>query len=132
LELPDAYDAGAISFAAGDIAYDRPIIALAVFPAVPEALPRIHDAFAGAGRPAGILACHRCPGGVIVEWDPRVTRADVVLGLVDVELRRFASGRTAELLSPLPDSLVAQVAAEGLDAPQIEPNRILELGIERA
>ena len=30
-----------------------------------------------------------------MEWDPDVTEAAVILGVADVELRRFASGRVA-------------------------------------
>jgi hypothetical protein len=36
------------------------------------------------------------------------------------------------VLSPLPPALVARLAAEGLEAPQIEPTRILELRIDGA
>jgi hypothetical protein len=85
----------------------------------------------GPGRPAGILACSPCPGGLVVEWDPARTGASVVLGLVDVELQRFGSGRVCELLAPLSPELAAKLAAEGLAAPEIEPKRILELRIDR-
>ena len=50
-----------------------------------------------------------------------------VVGTIDVELRRFSSGRTAELLSPLPPDVVAAVASRGLQTPQITRRRILEL-----
>jgi hypothetical protein len=55
----------------------------------------------------------------------------VVLGLVDVELQRFHSGRVSDVLSPLSPELAANLAAEGLAAPEIEPKRILELRIDR-
>ena len=58
--------------------------------------------------------------------------AAVVLGVVDVELRRFHSGRTAELLTPLPAEWTAKIAAEGLQAPEIARDRVLEDLIERA
>ena len=132
LELPDGFERSAVATGFDGTLYDGPIIALALFPAVAEALPALREALTGRGRPAGILASYACTGGVVVEWDPLVTKSPVVFGLVDVELRRFNSGRTAELLTPLPTEIVAAVAAAGLQAPQIEPRRILELGIERA
>lgn len=131
-ELPDECDRTAIERAAGPTLRDGAIIALAVSPAVAEALPHLCDALGGPGRPAGIIACLRNGDAAIVEWDPEITTASIVLGLVDVELRRFASGRTAELLSPIPAALAAKLAAGGLRAPQIEPARILELRMPRA
>jgi hypothetical protein len=131
LELPDRYDRAALRVASG-VVYDKPIIAVALFPAMAEALPPLLEALGGAGSPAGVLSCKPCPNGVVVEWDPDVTQAPVIMELADVELRRFASGRVAELLSPLPPELVARVAASGLRAPQIEPQRVLELRINGA
>lgn len=132
LELPDGCDRAAIAATRAEVVYDKAVIALALFPAIPEALPPLLEALGGPGRPAGILTCRPCPGGVIVEWDPDLTQAAVVLGVVDVELRRFGSSRIAEVLAPLPPSVVALLAASGLRAPQIEPARILELRINRA
>jgi hypothetical protein len=132
LELPEGYDHAAIRAASAGVVYDKAVIALALFPALAEALPPVLEALGGMGRPAGILACRPCPGGAVVEWDPDLTQAAVVLGIVDIELRRFASPRVAELLSPLPPAMVAKVAASGLRAPQIQPQRILELRIDRA
>lgn len=131
LAMPDRYDAAAIRAIAAGRLYDKPIIALAVFPALTEALPLLSESLVGAGRPAGVLECAPIPGGVVVEWDPSLTDAAVVLALVDVELARWQSARTVELLSPLPRPLVAKVAASGLRAPQIVPERILE-GSDRA
>ena len=132
LEFGGAFDAAAIRAAADAEVYETAIIALAVSPAVPQALPRLVEALGGRGRPAGILACIPFTGGVVVEWDPDATRAGVVLGLIDVELRRFASGRTAELLAPLPAAAIAKVAAEGLQAPEVGLGRVLEVLIRDA
>jgi hypothetical protein len=131
LDVPDAYDAGDLRALFRGTVYDRPVIALALFPAVEEALPMLREALMGAGRPAGILASYACDRGVVVEWDPAITEARLVLALADVELQRFGSGRVAELLSPLPPATAAAIAASGLQAPQVEPHHILELGIER-
>ena len=131
-ELPDGYDHAAIRTVSEGVVYDKAVIALALFPAVSEALPFVLEALGGTGRPAGVLACRPCAGGAVVEWDPDVTLAAVVLGVADAELRRFASGRVAELLSPLPPSVAAKVAASGLRAPQIDARQVLELRIDRA
>jgi hypothetical protein len=125
LELAALPDLAGI--AAGAKVYQTPIIALAVFPEVREALPSLLEALGGGGRPAAILTCEPCSGGMVIEWDPQRTSAGVVLGLVDVELRRFNSGRTAELLSPLPPASIARIAADGLEAPEIAPERVLEM-----
>ena len=112
--------------------YDTAIIAVAVYPVAAEALPFVADALAGAGRPSGVIGTSNCDGGVVVEWDPRRTRAAAVYDLVDVELRRFGGGRTAELLAPLPEEVVARIASEGLQAPELSPDRELETLVERA
>jgi hypothetical protein len=132
LELPKRHDRNAIASVFAGTLHDRAIIALAVFPAVPEALPHVLDALAGPGRPAGILDAYPSEGGVVVEWDPAATSPAVILGLIDLELKRFGSGRTAELLTPLPASVVSALAASGLQAPEIDPARILELRIQNA
>jgi hypothetical protein len=131
IELPAKYDSAAIRAAAIGTVYETAVIAVAVFPAVPEALPSLLDALGGPGRPAGVLACRTCPGGVIIEWDPDISGVDLVRGLVSVELHRYGSGWTTELLAPLPPSLVATIAAQGLAAPEIAPKRVLEFLIGR-
>lgn len=132
LELPEPPDVVEIAAATDGKVYETPIIALALFPEVQEALPSLLDALDGAGRPAAILSCEPCASGVIVEWDPRLASASVVLGLVDLELRRFNSGRTAELLSPLPAAWIARIAADGLQAPQVAVDRVLEVLMDQA
>jgi len=117
---------------AGTVIYDAPIIALAVYPLIAEALPNLMAALSGAGKPGGVLSCEPCADGIVVEWDPQRTAAPIVLGLIDVELRRFSSGRTNELLSPLAPETVAAVAADGLQAPDVTTDRILETLLERA
>ncbi len=132
LELPDGRRNAAVAAASGAIVFDSAIIALAVFPAVAEALPALLAALGGTGRPGGVAACEPIDGGIAIEWDPQRTGAGVVLGIVDVELARFHSGRTAELLTPLPPAWVAEIAADGLRAPSMSSDRILEDLIERA
>ncbi len=132
LELPDGQRGATLAAAGGAIVFESPIIALAVFPAVAEALPTLLAALAGAGRPGGVVACEPIDGGIAIEWDPQRTSAGIVLGIVDVELARFHSGRTAELLTPLPPAWVAEIAADGLQAAGMSSDRVLEDLIERA
>ena len=127
-----AGDDAALAAAVGATSYETAIIALAVFPERREALPFLLQALAGEGRPSGVVDCIERDGGVVVEWDPRRVSADVVTGLIEVEMRRFGGSRTAELLSPLPDAVIAEIAAGGLQAPEIAAGRVLETLLERA
>lgn len=131
LDVPDEYDAALIRATSGGTVYETAVIALAVFPTVTEALPYLVVALGGPGRPAGVLACRPCAGGLVVEWDPNLSCPELIVGLVNVELRRFGGGRTMELLSPLPVSTIAKIAAQGLETPEITPKRVLELLIDR-
>ncbi|MBV8148239.1 MAG: hypothetical protein JO092_04030 [Candidatus Eremiobacteraeota bacterium] len=131
LEIAHAATADAVRAATGAALYDTAIIALAVFPAPAEALPLLLDALGGAGRPSGVLESIQCGDGAVIEWDPRRTRAVVVLALIDVELRRFGASRTAELLSPLPEAIIAQISADGLTA-EITSEQIVETLVDRA
>jgi len=130
LELPDGVDLSEVSIAPTEVAYETAVIAWAVFPTVPEALPNLYAALGGLGRPVGVLACRPCPQGAIIEWDPDSGGIEIIVKLVDVELRRFCSGRRGELLSPLTPRLSAKIAASGMSAPEIAVDRILELLID--
>ncbi len=108
------------------------VIAIAVYPSAPEALPAIADALGGPGAPDGVLSCDATGDALLVEWDPSRTPASIVYGLIDVELARFHASRLVELLVPLSDALLAQIAAEGLRAPDLGADRILEWQLERS
>jgi hypothetical protein len=110
--------------------FDRPIIALAVVPNAPEALPALLDALGGRARPSGVIGCERCAGGLVVEWDLDETGIDVVMNLIDVETARFRAARVNALLTPLPLRWWTRIAAEGLRAPEISPDRVLEEQLE--
>lgn len=126
IEVPAPAEPAALRALPHAVLYEGAIIALAVSPTVPQALPNLIEAIDGPGKPTGILACRTNAGGVIIEWDPKITRPDLVLGVIDVELRRFASGRTTTLLCALPKSVLTGIAAQGLAAAQIGNERILE------
>jgi hypothetical protein len=110
--------------------YARAVIALAVTPRPPEAFPALLEALGGAGRPAGVLTAERVGAELVVEWDPSLSPAALVMAVLDTELRRFAGTRVARSLAPLPHAVVAAVAAGGLGAPEIDPTRILETYLE--
>jgi hypothetical protein len=110
--------------------YDRPVIALAVFPSVPEALRPLLQALGGPGRPAGVHACDPCDGGVIVEWDLDVSALDVIMNLIDIEIDRYHARRINALLTPLPLAWWTTIAAGGLRAPEITSERVLEEQLE--
>ncbi len=108
------------------------IIAIAVYPSMPEALPAIAEALGGPGAPDGVLSCDTTDDAVVVEWDPSRTPASTIYGLIDVELGRFRASRIVELLVPLSDELLARIAAEGLHAPDLRADRLLEFQLERS
>ena len=110
--------------------FDRPVIALAVFPSVREALPPLMHALGGPGGPAGVIACDPCGDGAVVEWDLDVSHFDVVLNLIDLEIDRFHAARVNTLLTPLPLAWWTRIAATGLHAPEITPERVLEEQLE--
>jgi hypothetical protein len=124
---PDGVRAAA---ATGAAAGNGAIIALAVFPSVPQALPHLREALGGAGRPAGVVSIEVNDTAAIVEWEFERTGSALVLAAIDAELARFRSGRVNELLSPLPLAAWTAIAAEGLRAAQIAPSRVLEALIE--
>lgn len=111
--------------------YDEAIIALAIEPAPPDALRPLAQALGGPGAPAGVISADAVDGRLIVEFRPLVTQSSLLMRIADVELRRFNGSRRSACLTPLPVGIVARIAAEGLQAPEIAPDRILEslLGI---
>jgi hypothetical protein len=56
----------------------------------------------------------------------------LVFDLIDTELDRFHSGRRTELLTPLTETWLAKIAADGLQCPEIAPDRILETLVAKA
>lgn len=110
--------------------FDRPVIALAISTSVPQAMPPLRSAFAGPGAPDGILSCESRENVLLVEWDLDRSSAALVLSLVDAELERFRAGRVNELLTPLPLAWWTRIAAAGLRAPEIAPERVLEEQLE--
>jgi hypothetical protein len=130
VESTDEAVRAALSAVARATVFAGPVIALAVSPTAPEALPRLQDALCGAGRPAGILGCERTGGAVIVEWNLDRTPYETIETLIDVECGVYRCGRVNSLLTPLPIAWLTRIAAHGLHAPEIVPERVLEVQLE--
>ncbi len=107
-------------------------IVLAVFPSAPQALPALERALGGPGGPDGIVSVRRSDDSIVVEWDPSRSAVRLVMAAIDAELRRYNASRRTELLAPLSEERLAEIAAAELEAPQIAPDRILERLLERA
>jgi hypothetical protein len=131
IDLPDGMPAVRAVMREPITVFESAIIAVAVSPSVPEALPALLEALGGAGRPAGVLSCEAFEGDLLLEWDPGQTPASLIFAVMESELRRFVSGRTVELLTPLPEAIVAAIAADGLGTPEIASDRVLETLLER-
>jgi len=112
--------------------YDSAIIALAIEPLPADALPALAQALGGPGAPAGVCDCAVDAARLIIEFRPEVTPPGLLLRIIDVELRRYGASRRTELLTPLSVRTAAAIAAQGLQAPEIASDRILEslLGLE--
>jgi len=105
---------------------ESPIIALAVSPAAPKALPMLARAFGGPGAQAGVILGETVGGAAIVEWNMERTPVAVVLSLIDLELSRVRCGRGTQLRAPMPQLWWTRIASDGLHAPEIAPDRVLE------
>jgi hypothetical protein len=131
VELPDDGVTAAIATDAS-FTESAPIIALAVYPTVAEALPSLIEVLDGPGRPSGVIGCSASGAAAVLEWDLDRTPATLVLELIDTELDRFHSGRRTELLTPLTETWLAKIAADGLQCSEIAPDRILETLVAKA
>jgi hypothetical protein len=112
--------------------FGEAIIALAIEPAPADALPHIARALGGPGAPAGVATCEILDGVLLLEFRPAVTHPNLLVRIIDVELKRFLGFRRTHLLSPVPAGVMAAIAADGLQAPEIAPDRILDLLLEKA
>jgi hypothetical protein len=112
--------------------YEETIIALAVEPTPADALPAIAAPFSPDAGVAGMLECTVLEKGIVVEFQPARSMPSLILNLADVELRRFHGYRKVTLLNPLPTEIIALIAASGLHAAEIGPDRILETLLEQS
>jgi hypothetical protein len=117
----------------GSVVHDDALIVLAIEPWTVDALSPLQRALASPGSLAGIKNCERAGDALLVEFNPAVTSASMVLQIVDAELRRFgAPVRRTSLLAPLPVATATQIAAEGLNCAELTPARVLELLVEQS
>jgi hypothetical protein len=129
---PSVEPAEAAQALAGARWYEETIVALAVEPTPAEALPAIAAAFSADAGLAGVVDVEVCAESIVIEFQPSRTAPSLVLNLADVELRRFHGYRKVTLLNPLTSEVLAKIAATGLQAPEIAPDRILETLLEQS
>lgn len=128
LEVADAARAQELAATyPGATAFDPAIIALAIEPEAQDALPALLSALSGPGAPAGVRSAQSRGDAFILEFSPERTSWRTVKALIDAELSHFgSSARRTTLLSPLSLAMETQIAADGLQCPDIEPSRVLE------
>ncbi len=112
--------------------YEEAIIALAIEPTPADALQHVQNALGGRGGPAGVLGSEIAGSQLVLELLPSVTQPSLVLRIVDVELKRFNGHRRTQLLSALPLEVMARIAAQGLQTPELAADRVLEALLEEA
>ncbi len=101
-----------------------PLVVLDVIPAGGAGLAALEHALAGAGRPLGIVSCERTATGLVVELEDEVTPLDLVVALVDAELR----GRPRRIvpLIPFEDAVLARFAGARLGLDGLDASRLIE------
>ena len=103
------------------------IIALGIEPEAADALPALAQALGGSGAPAGVRRAEVRKAMLLLEFDPAQTAWLLMKTLIDTELLRFGSTtRRTSLLSPLTLEMETQIAADGLECPDMKTNRVLE------
>ncbi|MGH7736952.1 MAG: hypothetical protein ACREMP_03640 [Candidatus Tyrphobacter sp.] len=99
---------------------------------MPQSLAALEHALHGPGAPDGVIGVLRDDDRIVVTWDPSRSSVRLVMATIDAELARYRASRRTELLTPLSDEHLARIAASELQAPQIEPDRVLERLLEQA
>lgn len=112
--------------------YDEAIIALAIEPTPADAVAAIAAPFSTGAGVAGVLECTVLEKSIALEFQPARALPSLILNLADVELRRLRGYRKVTLLNPLPPEILARIAAGGLQASEIAPERILETLLEQS
>jgi hypothetical protein len=123
---PDSVDPHDLGTPDGGRWYGEAIIALAIEPAPTDALPHLLRALTGPGAPGGVLDAAVEGDSLLVDLKSSPAPRNVALRIIDVELRRFNGHRKTQLLTPLTPEIAAAIAADGLQAPEIASDRILE------
>ena len=128
----DEIDSTALQAGSGAVVFDGTVIAIAIEPSQPDALPLLERALREPGGMPGIRSVAVVDGSAVVELDTSVTPVNRLFAVVDVELARFGAPlRRTHLLAPMSANVMASVAAGGLACPEITPDRILESLLER-
>jgi len=107
--------------------YADPLLALSVEPDAVEGLQSLAAALTGKGAPEGVLSAEIVERDLLLEFFPARTSWRLVRAVIDVELGRYGSTvRRTTLLSPLVPEMETQIAADGLQEPEVNESRVLE------
>jgi len=129
LQLAETADLERVRAAVGARVDEPALTVLRIIPREAERLPALLQAFAGPGRPAGVVEAKLCDGALCVELDERATPLRFLVDVVDLELA-FAPGRRIVTLLPLGDVSLTTFAAATLAAPEIGASRLVESYVE--
>jgi hypothetical protein len=109
---------------------DEPSLAVVrISPRDVAAVGSLERAFAGPGRPRGVVHTAREGDTLVVALAPRVTSLSLCVALVDAVLAS-APGRTIEPLLPLDDTTLAEFAGACLGEPHLDASRLIETHLE--
>jgi len=123
----DAATDSFVSEYAGAERFADPLLALSIEPDAADGLPSLTAALKGHGGPEGILTAEIVEHELLIEFFPARTSWRLVRALIDVELGRYGSiVRRTTLLSPISPEMETQIAADGLQEPELNESRVLE------
>jgi hypothetical protein len=107
-----------------------PLGVMRVEPFWPAALPALRHALGGPGRPAGVVDL-RSDGSaaLVVDFDCRRTAPDLIVAVIDAELRAFPGRRITPVL-PFEDDVLAAFAGALLSEPDVDASRLIETHLE--
>ncbi|MBV9269662.1 MAG: hypothetical protein JO165_01105 [Candidatus Eremiobacteraeota bacterium] len=132
LRSREEIDVPQLQASSGAVILEGTVIALAIEPLQPDALPLLDRALREPAGLAGMRSFECIGNEAIVELDTAVTPVNRLFTVVDVELARFGTPlRRTRVLTPLSPNVLAAIAAAGLECPEIAPDRILESLLER-
>lgn len=108
---------------------EPPLVVLRITPSDTAAVGALERAFAGPGRPRGVVHAARERAAIVVALAPRVTPLSLCVAFVDTVLAT-GRGRTIEPLLPLDDTTLVEFAGALLGEPQLDASHLIETHLE--
>ena len=125
--MRDAATDSFVSEYSGAEHFTEPLLALSIEPDAAASLISLAVALKGHGAPEGIATAEIVERELLIEFFPARTSWRLVRALIDVELARYGSTvRRTTLLSPIAPEMETQIAADGLQEPELDESRVLE------